>query len=354
MTSTGWRTERVSIRWRPRQALLAITFVVALAEPAWAVKTDVVVLVNGDRLTCEVKLLERGRLEVDTDNLSTVYIEWGTIASVTTSGTFQVETTSGLRLLGQLATSRYGSLDIITATGTVPIDMHAVVYIAPIGRSFWSKLDGNLDLGASYTQSSGVAQLNLNSSVSFRRPNFQMTLSGSSHFTHQQEADNTARHTLQFSSSRALRKKSLWMLLGGFESNPELGYDLRSTVTAGLGHYFVRSNRAILVFGAGLSVNEELPVAGDGVTNLEATMSVRHSFFTYDYPKTNLSVAADVFPSLSQWGRVRVEFNGSIKREVIRDFTVGLTVYDSYDSKPPTADAKKNDVGLSLTIGWTF
>jgi len=95
-------------------------------------------------------------------------------------------------------------------------------------------------------------------------------------------------------------------------------------------------------------------VGAEAVENLDAMVTVRQSFFTYDFPKTNMSLGADVFPSLSQWGRVRVEFNGSIKREVARDFTVGATVYDSYDNQPPTAAAKKNDVGISLTVGWTF
>jgi hypothetical protein len=34
------------------------------AAPVAAQKTDVVVLINGDRITCEVKQLTRGRLEV--------------------------------------------------------------------------------------------------------------------------------------------------------------------------------------------------------------------------------------------------------------------------------------------------
>jgi putative salt-induced outer membrane protein YdiY len=337
-----------------RTAWLALVLFAALAAPAWAQKTDIVTLANGDKITCEVKLLDRGRLRVDTDDLGTVYAEWATIASVTTAGTFQVETSSGLRLLGRLATSRPGSLDVVTATTTIPIDMVAVVSIAPIGSSFWSKLDGNLDLGMSYTQSSGVGQVNVASSVSFRRPNMHMTLSGSSYFTSQANADDTARHALQFSSSQAFRTQSLWMLLGGFESNAELGFDLRSTVSAGFGHYLVRSNSAILATGVGLSVNEELPVDGAAVTNLDGLLSIRQSYFTYNYPKTNMSLSLDVFPGLSQWGRVRLEFNGAIKREIIRDFTVGFTIYDSYDNKPPTADARKNDVGLSLTAGWSF
>jgi hypothetical protein len=209
-------------------------------------------------------------------------------------------------------------------------------------------------MGVSYTQSSGVAQVNLSSSATYRRPNLQMTLSGSSYFTHQQNAEDTDRQTLQFSSSRAFKGNWLWMVMGGFESNEELGYDLRSSAGAGFGHYLVRSNRAVFGLGAGLSVNKELPVDGDGVENLDAFFSMRQSFFTYDYPKTSMTLAADMFPGLSQWGRVRIEFNGSIKREIIHDFTVGLTVYDSYDNKPPTAEARKNDFGVTLTVGWTF
>jgi hypothetical protein len=335
-------------------AMLSIGLLATTASPALAQKADVVTLLNGDKITCEVKLLDHGRLTVSTDDLGMIYIEWLKIVSVATKGTFQVETSSGLHLLGRLATSQPGSLAVVSDTAPVVVDMNTVVSIAPIGRSFWSKLDGSLDVGTSYTQSSGVGQLNVNGSVTFRRPSLQMSLTGSSYFTHQEGADNTSRHNLQFSSARSILKQSLWMALAAIDRNQELGYDLRSTVSAGVGHYFVRSNRAILVLGGGLSVNEELPVDGEGVENLDGLISFRYSYFTYDYPKTDLSFSTDVFPGLSQWGRVRVEFNSTMKREIVHDFTVGLTVYDSYDNKPPTAEARKNDVGITFTIGYTF
>ena len=208
--------------------------------------------------------------------------------------------------------------------------------------------------GASYTQSSGVAQYNFNTSVTYRRPRLQVTMSASSYFTSQQTADDTSRHAAQLFMSRSLKARSLWLVQGGFERNRDLGYDLRSTVSAALGQYLVRSNRAVFGLAGGLSVNQELPVDGDAVENLEAMLSVRQSFFTYDYPKTTMSLATDLYPSLSQWGRVRVELNSSIKREIVHDFTAGFTVYDSHDNRPPTAEARKNDVGLSLTLGWTF
>ena len=41
-----------------------------------APKTDVVILVNGDRITGEVKALEKGILSYSTDSIGTISIEW--------------------------------------------------------------------------------------------------------------------------------------------------------------------------------------------------------------------------------------------------------------------------------------
>ena len=38
--------------------LWSLVVVAAMATPAWAQKTDTIVLVNGDRFSCDVKLLE--------------------------------------------------------------------------------------------------------------------------------------------------------------------------------------------------------------------------------------------------------------------------------------------------------
>jgi hypothetical protein len=339
---------------RLRITLLSLAVVAVLAAPAWAQKSDIVTLTNGDKITCTVRLLDRGRLRVDTDDLGTVYIEWLKIVSVTTKTTFRIETSSGLRLLGRLGQGPPGSLAVVADTGTVAVDMPIVVYAAPIGISFWNKLDGAFDTGMSYTQSSGVGQVNVNSTVTYRRPNVTLQLTGASYFTAQTDEDDTSRHTVQFASSRSILTKSLWMLIGGVDRNQELGYDLRSTFSGAFGHYLARSNRAVVIVAGGLSVNEELPVEGEGVENLDALISLRQSYFTYDFPRTSTTLSVEAYPGLSQWGRLRLESNFSIRREIVHDFTVGLTAYDSYDNQPPTAEARKNDFGVTFTVGWVF
>ena len=71
-------------------------------SPAWAQKTDIVRLANGDHVTGEIKNLQRGRLELSTDDAGTIEFEWDNIASVESKREFEVGTTDDRRLLGSL------------------------------------------------------------------------------------------------------------------------------------------------------------------------------------------------------------------------------------------------------------
>ena len=82
----------------------ALVIVVVLNTPASAQKTDIVTLANGDRITGEVSSLSRGQLEYKTDDTGTLYIEWDKIATVTSTGQFEVGTSDGRRFVGSLRT----------------------------------------------------------------------------------------------------------------------------------------------------------------------------------------------------------------------------------------------------------
>ena len=81
-------------------ALLTVLLVGLAATPAHAQKTDVIAFRNGDRLTCEIKGLDKGRIEVDTDDAGKMAIEWDKLNRVTTKRLFEVETTLGEIFVG--------------------------------------------------------------------------------------------------------------------------------------------------------------------------------------------------------------------------------------------------------------
>ena len=53
-------------------------------------------------------------------------------------------------------------------------------------------------------------------------------------------------------------------------------------------------------------------------------------------------------------GRQRLQVDASVKRELWKDFFVGANFYNTYDSRPPNPAADTNDVGLVLSIGWSY
>ena len=324
------------------------------AVPAWAQKTDVVTLKNGNAITCEIKRMSRGRLTAKTDSLGTINIEWTEVVMVAARRDFQIETSTGIRMLGQLVSSASNRVDVITAAGSQSFELIDIVDIREIGAGFLKRLEGSLDFGASYTQSSGVAQLNFNTKAMYRRPSFEINVAGSSYFTRQPDVEDSARHTASGNYIRPFSRKWAALAAAGVESNKDLGYDLRGSGGGGVVRYFIQSNRAVLSAGGGLSTSREFPVEGDPTQSLDALLGIQQSFFTYNYPKTEVSSKFNAYPGLSQAGRIRLEFDSTLKREIIPDFTIGFNIYDSFDNRPPGTETRKNDVGFSLTVGWSF
>ena len=326
-----------------------------LDTPAHAQKTDIVTLGNGDRITGEVSSLNRGQLQYKTDDQGTIYIEWDKVATVTSTAQFEVGTSDGQRFVGSLGSEPGRVLLVVATTGTERLLMTDVTIITKIGRSFWAKLDGSIDVGFSYTKSSDIAQLNVNTGTLYRSPSFEARLTASATATQtSDEEGRDDRGTVQASYLRYRGKR--WFVGGGagVETNESLGIKLRSQVSGAVGQRLVNTNRAQLAIGGGLSVNDEHGVDTEPTQNIEAIMTFRTSYYAYDFPKTNIDVSFQYFPSLSDFGRQRIQFDSSFRRELWKDVFLAVNVFDTFDSQPPSADADKNDVGVVLSFGWSY
>ena len=92
-------------------ALLGCASLVPVASVQAAPKTDVVYFNNGDRLTGEIKGLEKGKLELSTSTAGTVNIEWDKVARIETGQYLDLETSSGAHYHGQVPRSAATRLD---------------------------------------------------------------------------------------------------------------------------------------------------------------------------------------------------------------------------------------------------
>jgi hypothetical protein len=313
-----------------------------------------VVLKNGDRVTCEIKRLYRGKLNVKTDDMGTIDIEWTKIALVTAKGLFEIEDHFGYLYYGPLETIPDEGLQVATATGIETVPLVSIVRLLPIKSSFWQRLSGRFDLGFGYTKSSTLTQLNADGDVKFTRPTFTAELQGSSLIQRQEGVNDTTRNNLSFSYTRNFQGRRFALGRLTADQNRELGYEFRGGVIGAWGLHFVRNQSNEVLGAAGVYLNREVPVDGENVTNLEALIGSDWANFAYDFPKTDVELNAILIVGLTDWGRYRVDMEARVSRELFSDFTASIKGYFNYDSRPPSEDASKDDYQVTLGIGYTF
>ncbi|HTY42090.1 MAG TPA: DUF481 domain-containing protein [Thermoanaerobaculia bacterium] len=326
-----------------------------LAAPARAQKTDVIVLFNGDRVTCEIRSYSSGRLSVKTDIASDINVKWNKIVSITSDKDFEIETTDGFTHYGHLTpSSPPGKLAVVSDAGTDVLSFMDVVRISPMYESFWRRWQGSLDLGFNYTQANDFVQFTFSGSTDFRRPTFELAVSLSVFFTSQSDVPSNQRASFLTQYEKYLPDRWLVIGFGGVDRNVQLGLDWRYSLGAAYGRELVSTNQTRLVTGAGLVGMHEEPVSGDSTNDLAAIVAAQFSHFTYDFPKVTIGASLSVIPYLTQGGRVRVNFNGSVKREIARDFYLTLSIFDDFDNRDPSTGQAKNDWGPVLSIGYSF
>jgi hypothetical protein len=333
---------------------VAVACLALSAASAHAGYNDSIVLKNGDRIRGEVKSLQQGQLTYKTDSMSTVYIKWDRVAAITAPGTFEVETTDGTRFLGSLSSPGPGKLGVDIGLRVVAVNFVDVVRITQLKSRFWDRIDGAVDLGASYTESSGIGQGSLSVDIGARRPSYEVQTSFDTTITVQPNEPISSPTNLAGTYVRLLRDRWFVPVLGKFERNTDIGLELRATGAGGFGRYFVQTNRSQFGGAGGLAVTREIPVDGDPASNLEVFTGLSYSFFTHDTPKTMIGTSFTVFPSLNVRGRLRTDLDISVKRELWKDFTVGFTYYDTYDNKPTAGGSPAHDFGGTVTVGWVF
>ena len=410
-------TSSVAARTARVLALSVVCGALSCASAVAQGRTDVVVLMNGDRITCEIKRLERGQLTVRTDSMSTVQIEWEDIVRVSSVERFEVELESGEKHIGTLLPpTQDGQLEVAGEEATDSLDLRAVVRLVPMGESFFRRLEGSFDAGYSFTKANDATQWNLAAEVTHRAERLETRVSGSSLITGQEDVDTTSRTDLgiqvnrflgqrwqatilgQFQQNeelqlnfrsltgggfgRQVQTSSLitgqedvdttsrtdlgiqvnrflgqrWQatILGQFQQNEELQLNFRSLTGGGFGRQVVQTNTTLVSLLGGVAYSREQFEDLSGNNEAVAVAAVQLQTFRFDFPKTDISTTFYVLPSLTEGGRVRLELNSRFRREVLRDFYWSVSFFDSFDSEPPLAGAERNDYGIISSFGWAF
>ena len=319
-------------------------------------KEDMLILVNGDRITCEIKTMDHGLLTVKTDSMGTLSVEWVDVMGLQSQFHFRIETQDKQTYYGGLAESKAPGKLVIDQDGfQVVLDMLDVVLIEKFETGFFDRITGYINFGFNFSEATTIRQLNFGGGLQYKSKINVLSLDASAITTTQDQGAETNRADLTLDFKRFFTGGLYGYANTGAQHNSEMGIALRTSLGLGAGVAPIRSTVMDLTMSAGLAGNNEAAL-GDGgdQTSLEGVLSASYQIFVFKTPKTDLATNLTYFPNITEKSRYRLSYDFRIRQEIVKDLFIDLKFYLSYDSDPPAAGAKNRDYGIITGIGYSW
>jgi len=340
----------------PTRFVLAPALVAGLAFScaAWADKSDIILFKNGDRLTGEVKTLDRGKVSFDTNATGVIKVEWDDIEQLYSNTTFEVVLDDGERLYGSLAeTTRHNEIRLQTESTALDLPIATVVRMTPIKGTVIDRMQMSVDVGYSLAKANKLEQSNLGYDFSYREEKRLITFSfdGS---TSSSENDPPSTRVFTNLGYRRFLDNLTWdpFAVGQLERNDELGIDRRVSVGGGMSRWLRDTNSSRIAFGGGLIRSwEDANGVAETKEDTEALVAMNFEWFRYDEPELDVSTKFTLYNRLSGSREPRGNLDVNFKWEIFKDFYWSFSVYYTFDQQRETG-AATTDYGSFVSFGW--
>jgi hypothetical protein len=345
---------------RLSRLFLLVPLLLCLYSPLQAKRKDIVIMNNGDRFTGEVKSLQNGLLYMETDYASgKIAVDWNQVESVQSTAAYRIVLNNGQRFEGEIerqpgAKTKTDDFVIREAGEEVQISSADVVVIDSRKPTFWRQLQGAIDLGYSFTSGNSQTTMNVNTNAAYKTHGWEAASSFDSTFGGQSGGSTTNREDLQSTFTKFFNRNSLLLGYSDFLHSSQQDLNLRTTLGGAYGRFLKRTANTNLTWLSGVVyINESFDTIANQPSdqNMEAVVGLQYDLNRFNFGEINSQL--QVFPGLTDAGRVRFMTNNSLTIKLRNNFHLAFTFWDNFDSEPP-ANAKRNELGISSGVGWSF
>ena len=329
-----------------RFAFAALVFVLGLS----AVDAAEIYLKDGSVVIGTIKgLADGGDLDVDTEHMDVVTIEWDAIDEIRGTRTVDVELFDGRRILGNIVLNENG-LSVI-GEDTQIVQLAELFAIDEVNDTFWEGVDVYTDLGMNIIRGNNqLTQVSFGGGIGYNARNFEISIDGTTIIIQQTDAQDTRRATLSGLYTHKLGNNWTGSGLLQFERDDQQGLKGRSLLGGALGKRIYNRRRMRLTLFGGLALNSEEFEGEPRTETPEGLLGV--AFRLRAARGIDFDASLIVFPNLETSGRVRTQFDSTLSIDLFADFDFKLTVYDRYDSDPPIGN-ETNDYGMTVGLSWS-
>jgi Protein of unknown function, DUF481 len=351
----------MNIRAIPPGLILVSTLF--LATPGFARnKNDVVVMKNGDRLTCEIKGLDDGVLSVSLDYVDgPVSLQWSKVAHLESAQEFIIKTQDGSVHSGTLLSTEAVAAQPMKiqieekGSKTAVIEARQVVKITQTSERFWQRFNGAIDFGLDHSKGNDATQYSLGAETSYIRERWAATSSFNSNLSANSGSTTSTRQQVDIGAYHLLPWNNYFYAgIGNFLQSSVQGITLQTSVGGGIGRFFKNTNRVTIAVTAGLAWQNAAYQPSFRIPEENTTAAlIAGQLKVFKFKKTNLSLTTTVFPALSQPGRVRYGTNASYYLKLFNNLSWNISFYGNWDNVPPH-HLSGSDYGSSSGLRWTF
>ena len=329
-------------------------------------KTDVIVMKNGDKITCEIKGLSSDTLFISVDYiLNTLSVDWKKVDHIESNQLFLVKTEDGTVYTGTLSppeteAERPKEIDLAEAEAPakkITLERTQIARMDQTSASFRERWNGQLGSGFTYSKGNESSQYNLNSSLGYVAPRWSAGAAFNSNLT--SSTGSTASTRNQFSiTGQKLLKWNKWYVIGvvDFLQSSVQGIQAQETFGGGVGRNIVNSGRSFFTVYGGFAlqkINYQQSVLPESTQKVATSLfGTQVKLFRFD--KTTLTTSANLLPFLSQPGRLQFNVNSTYYVKFWGKLNCNVTFYGNWDNQPPPGFAKSDygtTTGLNINFG---
>lgn len=317
-------------------------------------QNDSIRLINNDLIVGEVKSFATGVLIIETAySDKDFHVEFNKVKELILERKSIVILTEGRRRFGYIRTNSSGMVMITLEDGTIEhFKLEEIIALQEIHEKFWNRFTVALDFGFNLTKANNSTQFTIGGQFDYTDEKWLFEGNINLLNSVQDDVDRIERMDAKLQLIRILRKK--YYLLGdvSFLSNTEQALDGRISPSIGVGKFLISTNKLYLGVNLGFAYTiENYTDASLNKTSSEAVIGL--SYNMYDFKDLDLNTGVKFYPSLSEKGRIRTDYDLILKYDLPLDFYIKLSFTLNFDNQP-VIDGSDLDYIFTSGFGWEF
>lgn len=327
---------------------------ILLATNTLPAQQDTLWVRNGNVLHGEIKGLSTGVLTMKTGYSKKDFsISYQEVVGLSIQRRCILTLDGGRRLVGMVRSSEPGKVVFIRDEGgSEELDLMQITGLIGVKERVWDRFYGNIDLGFNLTKANNNRQLTGSGGLHYRGLKWIMDFGLSALRSERDGVEKVERQQAGLSAVRLLSDRWYLLASANYLTNTEQQLDGRFGFRLGPGRYLALSNRLLWGVTGGVNYNVE-NFGGEAFDKESAELFFSTNLDLFDFSDFSLNTRVDLFPSLSEQGRFRMDYLLELTYDLPWDFYVKGGFQFNYDNQAVEAGSEFDYI-LTTGFGWSF